>query len=116
MMDYAERAKSCPHIVSSDEGTAYCALAEQRIRELNAERDGFTAECARLVRERDRLRKALADMVLQTCERPDGTLDSWAISAHADAMELLAGAGVLEITVKTGRRVLARWVNKEHLV
>ncbi len=55
MMDYAERAKSCPHIVSSDEGTIYCALAEHRIREL--------------VAERDRLREAIAHHRARTCDR-----------------------------------------------
>jgi hypothetical protein len=42
-------SENCPHIVSSDEGTQYCALAEQTAGQLTA-----------LIAERDSLRQELA--------------------------------------------------------
>ena len=59
-------AYRCPHIVTSDEGTSYCALGEARVRELEAECDSLSEEvsaaikhCDRLEAENQRLREGI---------------------------------------------------------
>ena len=70
----------CPYVVTSDEGTGYCALAEERvreleesieewrldfrglqerIRELEAEQDEWQERCGLAEMENDRLREAI---------------------------------------------------------
>lgn len=54
------------------------------------------------------LLSALMDMVLQHCGTNDkDKLDSWALSANAEAMRLLAEAGLIEIESEFSRRVFA---------
>jgi hypothetical protein len=53
----------------------------------------------------------LVGMVTQHCTMPDGTLDSCALSANADAMRTLADAGKLIITDEYGRRVIGKWAD-----
>jgi predicted alpha/beta-hydrolase family hydrolase len=61
----------------------------------------------------DRLLAALLRMVEQDCliqkkgDPLDGTLDSWAISAYAHAMDLLNEAGLIAINHEFGGRVCA---------
>ena len=55
----------------------------------------------------DWLLAALLRMVLQHYGGPDGTLDSWAIRANAEAMRLVAEAGFIRIDAEAGRRVHA---------
>ena len=58
----------------------------------------------------DRLLEALESMVSQHCTGMSADeLDSIAISANGEAMELLDELGRIEITGGAGRRVLARW-------
>ena len=61
-----------------------------------------------------RLRAALIDMVSQHCEVDSDNngpiyLDSWALSANAEAIELLADCGVVSIERSAGRRVIVVW-------
>lgn len=51
----------------------------------------------------------LADVIQQACAGADGTLDSMALSAYADGIRFLEGAGLVEIESEYGRRVIARW-------
>jgi hypothetical protein len=46
-------------------------------------------------------------MVLDHCVRPDGTLDSYARRANAEAMRLLADADFIRIDDDTGDRIRA---------
>jgi hypothetical protein len=50
----------------------------------------------------------IENMVLQSCLRTDGLIDSMAITAYAEAMDILADYGKIEITSSCGRRVIAR--------
>jgi hypothetical protein len=66
---------------------------------------------------------ALEGMVDQHCSLTDYSdpsnptdvpgLDSYAIGANAEAMELLEEFGRLEVTAGFGRRVLAKWKPKQ---
>lgn len=58
----------------------------------------------------DRALDALEDMVRQHCETRDGDFDSWALSANAHAMYLLAEAGRFVVEKEAGRRVIGRFV------
>ena len=65
-----------------------------------------------ILRLRDQIDLALEvieDMVAQNCTMRDSTLDSCAITAHADAMRFLADLGKLTITAEEGRRVIGHW-------
>jgi hypothetical protein len=55
----------------------------------------------------DWLLGALLRMVLEHCAGPEGTLDSWAINANAEAMRLLAEAGLIRIDSEADGRVRA---------
>lgn len=62
--------------------------------------------------------EALEGMVQQHCSGSEalgtaGSLDSFALSANADAMRLLAKLGRLVITEQYGRRVIGAWVKEE---
>ena len=58
----------------------------------------------------DELLDALEDMCHQWCgETPDGEVDSGAISANADALELLAKHGRFTIDRGIGRMIVGRW-------
>ncbi len=50
---------------------------------------------------------ALLRMVLDHCARPDGTLDSYARRANAEAMRLLADADFIRIENDAGDRIRA---------
>lgn len=52
------------------------------------------------------------------CEGPDSSLpkrilDSRALSSYAGALRLLARLGYVEIIEETGRRIIAKWIEKE---
>jgi len=53
-----------------------------------------------------RLLAALDDVINQACENR-GVLDSMALTAYADAMSILEEYGLVEITQRFGRRVIA---------
>ena len=55
------------------------------------------------------LLKILIDVVSQACEREDGEVDSYATSAYANALYLLAELGLFEIEASAYRRVIGRW-------
>lgn len=57
---------------------------------------------------------ALLSMVEQHCGPRDdsGDYDSWALSANAEAMEVLSELGYLTITADCGRRVIAKRTEK----
>ena len=57
----------------------------------------------------EKLTDALALLVDQHCHCADGTLDSFAESATAEAMRTLAETGRIKITAECGRRVIAVW-------
>lgn len=52
---------------------------------------------------------ALLDCVNQSCRQPDGTLDSMALTAYADALRVLAALGEVTIVAEHGRRVIAKF-------
>ena len=58
--------------------------------------------------------EALADMVLEHCSfdigKPEDGMDSFGLSANANALRVLAKAGKVEINFEHGRNVSARWV------
>jgi hypothetical protein len=55
----------------------------------------------------------IENLVLQACERKDdGLLDSFGITAYAEAMEILGEYGRIEIVSACGRRVIARLPKK----
>lgn len=60
-----------------------------------------------------RLQSALFDVVFQACAQPDGVLDSYALTAYAQALRLLGELGVVRIQSDVGRRVLAVPVERE---
>jgi hypothetical protein len=61
-----------------------------------------------LTEQRIELLDALDDVLAQACLMPDGTLDSMALSAYADGLELLAEHGRVVIIQQNGRRVIAK--------
>lgn len=61
--------------------------------------------------ERNELLDTISDTLAQACGQRDGTLDSLALTAYADAMKLLARYGRLTIDAESGRRVIARFAN-----
>jgi hypothetical protein len=88
----------------------------QKLRDVTVERDAMKrrAEAAEadwkaVTTERDALRDALMEAVQQACYHKDGEVDSMALSAYADALRLLATAGLFTITHEVGRRVIGRW-------
>jgi hypothetical protein len=66
-------------------------------------------EAAKLIDWLDTAIEELEDMVAQNCTMSDRTLDSCALSSHADAMHFLADMGKLVITAEAGRRVIGKW-------
>lgn len=66
-----------------------------------------------LANQKEELLEALTDMVHQHCSDPNPQngidVDSWALSANASAIRLLAKHGKLRIEKEYGRRVLAIW-------
>lgn len=55
--------------------------------------------------DRQELINLIQDLVIQSCDR-----DSFAISAYADAMRLLAREGRCRILSEGGRRVIIEWI------
>lgn len=68
---------------------------------------GEPAKTRRLRTAEEWLMTALLRMVLAHCARPDGTLDSFAWAANAEAMRLLAARGLIRIDDDAGDRVRA---------
>jgi hypothetical protein len=57
------------------------------------------------------MEQVLVDMVRQHCyEHEDGTIDSGGLSTDAEAIELLADLGRLEIISGKNRMLTAKWV------
>lgn len=63
---------------------------------------GEPAKTRRLRTAEEWLMTALLRMVLARCARPDGTLDSFAWAANAEAMRLLAARGLIRIDDDAG--------------
>ena len=63
--------------------------------------------------DQSELIELLLDLTLDACSTGDDSavLDSFAISAYADALRLLARLGHVEIEYDQGRRVIARLVD-----
>jgi hypothetical protein len=57
----------------------------------------------------EELLETLVEVVNQTCTDDDGSVSSLCLSAYADAIELLARLGRVEITQRAGRGVKGRW-------
>ena len=55
----------------------------------------------------DWLLAALLRMVLEHCTNDKGALDSWALPANSEAMQLLAEAGFIRIDTDIGGRLRA---------
>lgn len=70
----------------------------------------------KLKAENAELRESLEGMVSQHCAGDDGELDSFALSASADAIDLLARLGRLNITHDAGRRVIGKWKEADDAV
>lgn len=73
-----------------------------------------------LFEERDQLQEQLEEvldeleyMVIQHADGQDGEVNSGFLSANADAMDVLAEAGRLELLESHGRCVKARWIPRE---
>lgn len=56
----------CPNIVTSDEGTSYCSLAEAAVRELQAERDHWRANHDNQVRIKREVSERLGNEIQRT--------------------------------------------------
>ena len=93
-----EAGATCPHVVSSDEGTSYCALAEQTQDKLD-----------RLI-EMDRVVPAQADSLVKRVgmQFNDGNGDDW--NARAAIREVAAW---LEGQNVGAGRAAARWLMEE---
>ena len=87
---------------------SYCTSCGQRHCEPWCRKD----EQAQALAERDELLDALADCIGQACG--DNTLDSMALSAYRDGLELLVKHGRVVIESQHGRRVIARWTTKDN--
>lgn len=61
--------------------------------------------------ERNEILDALCDAIAQACEQRSGELDSYALTAYANALRLLSRYGRVVITADVGRRVIARFVD-----
>ena len=67
------------------------------------------ADVRRLTEERDDLLDIVAECVSQACEDDTGELDSMAISTWRDALLLMEKNGRVEVSLRAGRRIIARW-------
>ncbi len=86
----------------------------QETMDLRKQCRALEAERETAVAERDRLMEALIGMVDQHCpSSTSGVIDSYAISANADALHLLAGSGHFAIQKSFGRRVIGKWATLE---
>lgn len=73
----------------------------------------MSAGPAALLADLDEANHLIVDLVNQHCHiRPDGLIESGAISTNADAIRYLAEHGWVEIVSEHGRFVVARWTQE----